>query len=117
VFTLVREANTAFDTGGTDAATLEAVVDWLHDIDAIWAILPERSLREVTLQHGDRKILLVGPEVPDDVFDCIAARSRARADRDFAAADALRDELRGHGVEVEDTPDGARWKLIGPSTG
>ncbi|MCL2468489.1 MAG: cysteine--tRNA ligase [Micrococcales bacterium] len=39
------------------------------------------------------------------------ARSAARAARDFAAADAIRDRLNAAGVAVEDSPDGSRWSL------
>jgi cysteinyl-tRNA synthetase len=38
-------------------------------------------------------------------------RSAARERRDYAAADAIRDDLERIGVRVEDTPDGARWSL------
>ena len=38
-------------------------------------------------------------------------RDAARARRDYAAADAIRDGLEKIGVVVEDTPDGARWEL------
>jgi len=38
-------------------------------------------------------------------------REGARARRDFAAADAVRDQLRAAGVEVEDTPSGPRWTV------
>ncbi len=41
----------------------------------------------------------------------IAARSQARARKDFAAADAARDELMSMGVAIEDTADGTIWKL------
>jgi cysteinyl-tRNA synthetase len=40
-----------------------------------------------------------------------AQRNDARARRDFAAADAIRDQLRAAGVDVEDTPTGSRWTL------
>jgi len=39
-------------------------------------------------------------------------RERARAARDFAAADAIRDRLASAGVRVEDRPGGPRWHLI-----
>lgn len=39
------------------------------------------------------------------------ARSQARKERDFGAADAIRNRLAAAGVAVEDTPDGARWTL------
>ena len=41
----------------------------------------------------------------------IADRAQARADRDWAAADAIRDRLAGLGVELTDSPDGTRWSL------
>jgi len=39
------------------------------------------------------------------------ARAQARKERDFGAADAIRNRLAAAGVAVEDTPDGARWTL------
>ena len=47
------------------------------------------------------------------VEERLAARQAARRSRDFAAADAIRDEISGRGVVIEDTPQGARWKLVG----
>ena len=41
----------------------------------------------------------------------IKLRSEAKANKDFATADRIRDELRAAGVLLEDTADGARWTL------
>jgi cysteinyl-tRNA synthetase len=38
-------------------------------------------------------------------------RQAARARKDFAAADAIRNQLTDLGVSVEDTPQGPRWEL------
>jgi cysteinyl-tRNA synthetase len=45
------------------------------------------------------------------VSGLVESRAKARADRDFATADAIRDQLRAAGVELEDTPQGPRWSL------
>jgi cysteinyl-tRNA synthetase len=44
-----------------------------------------------------------------EIDELVAARERARRERDFAEADRLRDELDERGVEVTDTPDGPVW--------
>ncbi len=41
----------------------------------------------------------------------LAARAEARAARDFATSDAIRDRLAAAGILVEDSPTGARWSL------
>jgi cysteinyl-tRNA synthetase len=112
LFSLVREANTALDRGHADVHTVESIVAWVRDVDSIWAVLPVSTLRELTVSHGDRRLVLIGPEVEKGILERIVDRARARADRDFATADRLRDELQAEGIEVEDTPAGARWKKV-----
>ncbi|HEX5960669.1 MAG TPA: cysteine--tRNA ligase [Rhodanobacteraceae bacterium] len=48
---------------------------------------------------------------PAHVESLIEARRAARAARDFARADAIRDELAAMGVAIEDGPQGTRWKV------
>ena len=38
-------------------------------------------------------------------------RAAARAAKDWAAADAIRDQLAAAGLKIIDTPEGARWEL------
>ena len=45
------------------------------------------------------------------VDDLLAQRQEARARRDFATADAVRDRLTAAGVSVEDSADGPTWSL------
>jgi cysteinyl-tRNA synthetase len=58
----------------------------------------------------DRRIARMGID-PAKVDGMIAARAQARADKDFARADALRDELSALGVEVMDGAEGSRWRV------
>ena len=46
------------------------------------------------------------PTAPAEGVELSQARHRARAARDYAEADRLRDEIRSHGWEVRDGPDG-----------
>ncbi|MCH6554705.1 MAG: cysteine--tRNA ligase, partial [Acidobacteria bacterium] len=44
------------------------------------------------------------------VEQLLAERRQARASRDFARSDQIRQELANGGIIVEDTRDGVRWK-------
>jgi cysteinyl-tRNA synthetase len=48
----------------------------------------------------------------DDIERMIEARNQARQDKDYAGADAIRDELLSRGIELEDTREGTRWKVL-----
>ena len=50
----------------------------------------------------------VAVDIPADAATILAARDEARAARDYARADALRDELAGIGWDVVDGPAGSR---------
>jgi len=88
---LRRQANVHLDEGEPEAAAPLAA-----------------AVREIAGAVG----LTLGPagdeEVPDDVHGLVARRDQARSDRDFAAADALRDQIVGMGWVVEDTPSGTK---------
>ncbi|MGN8026532.1 cysteine--tRNA ligase [Microbacterium sp. 22242] len=43
----------------------------------------------------------------------IAQRARARADKDWPAADRIRDAIGAAGITLEDTPDGTHWSIDG----
>ena len=46
------------------------------------------------------------------INDMIEKRNAARAARDFAAADALRDKLAEAGIQIEDGPGGTTWRRV-----
>jgi cysteinyl-tRNA synthetase len=45
------------------------------------------------------------------VAGLLEQRNAARAAKDFAAADAIRDQIKAAGIEIEDTPNGPKWSL------
>jgi cysteinyl-tRNA synthetase len=51
-------------------------------------------------------------ELPAGAQDLLAERDEARASKDFASSDRLRDELASLGVTVKDTKDGQTWSLV-----
>ena len=62
-------------------------------------------------------VRLVGQPVaaaalPDGAQDLLDQRATARAGKDFAASDRLRDELAALGVAVKDTPGGQEWSAV-----
>ena len=51
--------------------------------------------------------------LPPGAAEILERRAAARERRDFAASDALRDELADLGVDVRDTPEGQAWTVRG----
>ncbi len=100
LFRFVKAVNVAIDEGRLghgDRARVEAA---LADVDQVLAVLDAPAW------------LPPGAEGPSDeeVERLIGERQAARRGRDFARADAIRDELAARGVVLEDTPGGTRWK-------
>ena len=60
---------------------------------------------------ADKHLALKGLERAT-IDGLVTQRAEARAAKDWARADALRDELAGHGIEVRDTADGATWRVV-----
>ncbi|MBM3674269.1 MAG: cysteine--tRNA ligase [Actinobacteria bacterium] len=93
VFDTVRRANSAIDAGDEPgAARLVATV-----VELAGALGLEVGAGE-TVAERDAEI---------DAM--VAERDAARATKDFAAADRLRDELTARGITLEDTPRGTVW--------
>jgi cysteinyl-tRNA synthetase len=59
----------------------------------------------------------LGSAVDALVAGLLEERATARADKDWARADAIRDRIAAAGISVEDTPDGPKWTLAASSEG
>lgn len=95
IFEYIKEVNTLFENGGRteDAKAALAELDTLMDVLGILS------------QEADE-------EIPEDVREMAAKRQAARAEKNWAEADRLRDELRARGYELKDTPDGVKINKI-----
>ncbi len=103
LFTFIRQTNASLDRLDHVAPDdLDKTRHALRSMDDVLGIL-ELARRDAGPD----------PELAAWVEQKLTDRQQARKERDFARADAIRDELVGAGVVVEDTPQGARWKLAG----
>lgn len=48
-------------------------------------------------------------DIDDEIQSLIDKRQQARANKDWATADAIRDELKAKGIILKDTPQGVTW--------
>ena len=104
---LVREGNKLIADGA-----VEALRDNLASVRAMLAILGLDPLSPVW--QGSSAGGGAAATVIDSLVKALLdQRTEARARKDFAAADAIRDQLRAAGIEVEDTPQGPRWTVVG----
>jgi cysteinyl-tRNA synthetase len=96
----VRTGNTALTDGDLDAAGQA-----LASVTAMVEVLGLNATQTPAADEPANTALGVLVEAQ------LAARADARAAKDWAASDAIRDTLTAAGVVVEDGPDGASWSL------
>ncbi len=118
VMIALKKYETAMDDDLNTAAALAAVHDLVREVNTVMA---DRSLsadeREAVLDavsKFDAVLGIFGAEsseiLDDDIEKLIEERQTARANRDFARSDEIRDMLAEKGIVLEDTKDGVRWK-------
>jgi len=96
IFEYVREANSAMNASEFGAGNRAAALDLLARFDAVFDVIGP------TVQSG----MMFDSEVES----MIAERKQAKAARNFARADQIREQLVEQGIILEDTKDGVRWK-------
>jgi cysteinyl-tRNA synthetase len=103
LFVFVTRANRALDEGvASDSRARIRALELLEEMDQVLGLLgPGKRFREVDAGLAEW------------VEERIRARAQARADRDWAQADAIREELTRAGVVLEDSASGTRWKRAG----
>lgn len=98
LFDLAREANRLMDTGELSAKGAEGILGLIREMDGIFDILPEERS---------------GGERLDEVMRLlIDVRKELRKRKMYDLSDMIRDRLQEAGIKIEDTTEGAKWKLI-----
>jgi cysteinyl-tRNA synthetase len=99
----VRAGNAALADGDDDAARVRAA--------EVRAMLDVLGLDPLDPRWRASSVTRTSASTTPWSRSSVPARQAARARKDFAAADAIRDQLKAAGVVVEDTAAGPRWTL------
>lgn len=92
LFDLVREGNAALDRGALSAKEGEELLAFLmEEVDSVLNLLTREE-----------------EKVPEELLQLAEARQVARAERNWALADQLRDQIAEQGYLIEDRPEGPR---------
>ena len=103
LYDTVREGNRRL-TAGEDVGELASSITGMLDVlgldpaDPAWGPPPSTDSALTSVVDA----LVAG---------LLEQRAAARANKDFAAADAIRDQIKAAGIEIEDTPAGPKWSL------
>lgn len=91
VFELVTEINTAL-RGGASKKFADEALGILKELTGVLSILTEPEENDLD----------------EEIEKLVQERQEARANKDFARADAIRDELKARGITLKDTPQGVQ---------
>ncbi|MFY9792156.1 MAG: cysteine--tRNA ligase [Candidatus Sulfotelmatobacter sp.] len=124
IFEMVRRANAALDAEEIKQDDARIFLAALEKFDEIFAVIKDddglkmRQVSEWAQSEGREKD--ISPELREavqsgqfsdaDIENKIAGMEAARRSRNFKVSDALRAELTGAGIVIENTKDGVRWR-------
>ncbi len=96
LFDLVKSLNRYLDLKLVSQAVLSLYDKVLHDLLAVFGLdLEDKS-----------------NSIDQEIEALIEERRQARANKDFARSDAIRDQLKEQGILLDDTPQGTVWKRV-----
>jgi len=88
----------------TDATKLAA----LADFDQVLSLNLLQAAQSLRKQQAEEAAAAADPEI--DAL--VEARTAAKKSKNYAEADRIRDELKARGIEIIDTPQGAKWRRV-----
>jgi len=121
IFDLVRAANSAADAGTLRAGNVGEILRVLGLFDGVFAVLNDNDaeITRAALAWAEAEGRL-GEASPDlvtnlslsdaEIDALVAERTQAKKSRNFARADAVRNDLLAKGILIEDSKDGVRWR-------
>ena len=115
---VIEKFTAALDDDLNVSSAWGAVFDWVRDCNRRLAentLEPNAAAAELAAWERIDTVLGVGKpeeEAPAELTALLEERAEARAAKDFARADAIRDELAEQGWAIEDTAKGARLKRL-----
>jgi cysteinyl-tRNA synthetase len=124
IFDVLRAVNTAADREMLTKQEADPTLALLSKFDSIFAVLEDRDADQTRVAlawaEAEGRLGEVDPEVvakfgreglsDADIEALVAERTQAKRQRNFARADAIRNELLAKGIVLEDSKDGVRWK-------
>ena len=96
IFELVSDINKEVLGAGASEQTVEYARGIFEELCGVLGLLYEKSA------PGD---------LDAEVEQLIEERNQARKEKNWARADEIRDELKGRGIVIEDTPQGVKWHI------
>ena len=88
----------------TDATKLAAIADF----DQVLSL----NLLEAAEALRKKEEAEAAASADPEIDALVAARTEAKKAKNFAEADRIRDELKARGIEIIDTPQGAKWRRV-----
>jgi cysteinyl-tRNA synthetase len=124
IFDMLRAVNAAADQNKLTRADADATLALLAKFDSIFAVLDDHDAdltrKALAWAEAEGRIGDADPEViakfgdeslsDADIEALVNERTQAKRQRNFARADAIRNELLSKGILLEDSKDGVRWK-------
>ncbi|WP_180934442.1 cysteine--tRNA ligase [Nocardioides ungokensis] len=107
LFDCVREGNRLLGQGATEEAGRHAAAV-VAMLDVLGLDPQDPAFAGSGAAAQDQKLTTAVDALVRGLLD---QRAQARAAKDFAAADAIRDQIKAAGIEVEDTPNGPKWTI------
>ena len=90
--------------GCNDATKLAA----LADFDRVLSL----NLLEAAKKWNEKKAAEEEADADPEIDALVAARTEAKKAKNWAEAARIRDELKARGIEIIDTPQGAKWRKV-----